>query len=140
MWMPYSEMFDEFSQEIANSLNDLTNYTHRLKAWDVVLDTKTDGEKLDAAHEFIDPHRQFPRQKVPRRDARFSQRYNHRFSPRIVLGIMQIVTRTVNSTSEAVSYSFGGLPVGAAVTETSLHETAVRGSAYGDCSLSGRWP
>jgi hypothetical protein len=55
MWMPYREMFDEFSREIANSLNDLTNYTHRLKAWNLVVSSMTDREKMTAAHEFIDP-------------------------------------------------------------------------------------
>jgi len=32
-WMPYSEMFDEFSRELANAINQLTDYAHRLKAW-----------------------------------------------------------------------------------------------------------
>jgi hypothetical protein len=54
-WMPYSYMLDEFSVEIANSVNQLTNYAHRLKAWGVVTSSMTDQEKLDAACEFIDP-------------------------------------------------------------------------------------
>lgn len=35
VWMAYRDMLDEFSREISNSLNDLTNYTHRLRpgAW-----------------------------------------------------------------------------------------------------------
>lgn len=35
-WMAYRDMLEEFSREISNSLNDLTNYTHRLKAWGTV--------------------------------------------------------------------------------------------------------
>lgn len=37
-WMPYSEMFKEFSQELANIVNDLTRYTHQLAAWRDVVD------------------------------------------------------------------------------------------------------
>lgn len=54
-WTPYSEMFQEFSREIANSLNQLTEYAHRLKVWSVLVSSMSDQEKLDAAHEFIDP-------------------------------------------------------------------------------------
>jgi hypothetical protein len=32
-WLAYSEMFKEFSQELANTINDLTRYTHQLTAW-----------------------------------------------------------------------------------------------------------
>jgi hypothetical protein len=54
-WIPYRYMFDEFSREIANSLNQLTNYARRLKTWSVVISSMADQEKLDAAHEFINP-------------------------------------------------------------------------------------
>lgn len=40
----------------------------------------------------------------------FRNAYNHRFSPRIVLGLSNIVTRTVDKASGAVSYGFGGTP------------------------------
>jgi hypothetical protein len=39
----------------------------------------------------------------------FRNRYNHRFSPRIVIGQTGLVTRRVNPTSKAVSYGFGGI-------------------------------
>lgn len=55
VWMAYRDMLDEFSREISNGLNDLTNYTHRLKAWSMVISALSDQETLDATHEFIDP-------------------------------------------------------------------------------------
>lgn len=54
-WFAYSEMFSEFSREIANSLNVLNNYSLRLKAWNTMIGSMTDQEKLDTTHEFIDP-------------------------------------------------------------------------------------
>jgi hypothetical protein len=176
-WMAYRDMFDEFSREIANSLNDLTNYTHRLKVWSVVVSSMLEQEKMDAVHEFIDPlatlglthpyvirsrfifatahlcHQanqsrdgmswdddlrldreivfkdadkygaNWPRyNRLKKRiekinDKRyqaathdFRNAYNHRFSPRVVLGLTQIVTRQVDARTKKVSYSFGGLP------------------------------
>jgi hypothetical protein len=177
MWMPYRMMFNEFSQEIANSLNDLTNYTRRLKAWNGVISSMTDQEKLDAAHDFIDPvatvslnlpyvirsrfifaaaHlcHQANRAKVERSwqndlpldheifmDAAdkhgagwrrygpfksrierigdkkyqtkthdFRNTYNHRFSPHVVIGITQAVTRKVDQQTKQVSYALTALP------------------------------
>lgn len=55
-WMPYREMFREYSSEIANSVNELTDFVHRLKAWSVVITSiNDDQEMMDAVHEFIDP-------------------------------------------------------------------------------------
>lgn len=54
-WMPYAEMFNEFSQELANTINDLTRYTHQLAAWRDVLARLDDDGKFGAAHEFVDP-------------------------------------------------------------------------------------
>jgi hypothetical protein len=54
-WMAYREMFEEFSREIANCLNQFTNHVHRLKVWNVVYVTLTDDEKMEALLEFIDP-------------------------------------------------------------------------------------
>jgi hypothetical protein len=54
-WMPYGLMFDEFSRELANSLNQLMDYTHRLKTWNLMIASMGDNEKLTAVHEFIDP-------------------------------------------------------------------------------------
>lgn len=39
----------------------------------------------------------------------FRNRYNHRFSPRIVIGQTGLVTRYVNPASKVVSYGFGGI-------------------------------
>jgi hypothetical protein len=55
MSLPYRLMFTEFSVGIANGLNDLINYTQRLKAWSTLIAAMTDQEKLDVAHEFIYP-------------------------------------------------------------------------------------
>ena len=55
-WMLiYSQMFEEFSMEIANAVNQLTNYVQRLKAWDKVLAPLSDDEKMEALVEFIEP-------------------------------------------------------------------------------------
>ena len=40
----------------------------------------------------------------------FRNAYNHRFSPRVVVGMTQVVTRRVGKESGHVSYSFGGTP------------------------------
>lgn len=176
-WMPYSQMFDEFSREIANAVNALTQYTHRLAAWRDVLAPMNQKQHLDATMEFIDPlatialnllyvirsrfifatahlcHQanrarqgaawsdEFPlddevwlkisntygkgwrhynslktrMEKVGAKDYQrathdFRNAYNHRFSPQIVLGMSQIVTRHVDRSTGAVSYGFGGAP------------------------------
>jgi hypothetical protein len=53
-WMAYDQMFQEFSIEIANALNQLTNHLHRLRAWDLVLPSLNDDERMEALIEFID--------------------------------------------------------------------------------------
>jgi hypothetical protein len=54
-WMVYDQMFQEFSTEIANALNQLTNHLHRLRAWDLVLPSLNDDETMEALDEFIEP-------------------------------------------------------------------------------------
>jgi hypothetical protein len=54
-WSLYGIMFAEYSREIANSINQLTDYTHRLTAWNEVISPMTDQDKFYATHEFIDP-------------------------------------------------------------------------------------
>jgi hypothetical protein len=177
MWMPYREMFNEFSREIANSLNQLTDYTHRLKAWGAVIAPMTDRQKLDTEHEFVEPiatvalilpyvirsrfifaaahlchqanqsregvswqddlplddeiyfaaadkygtewrqYKEFKRRvekigdKSHHRATRdFRNSYNHRFSPHVVIGITQIVTRQVAPKTKTVRYAFGTIP------------------------------
>jgi hypothetical protein len=55
IWMPYRMMLDEFSREIANGINQLTDYNCRLRTWHRIVSTLTDQEKLEVAHEFVDP-------------------------------------------------------------------------------------
>lgn len=174
-WMAYSEMFEEFSREIANIINDLSRYTHQLTAWrDVVAGLDDDG-KMSVAVEFVDPlatitlnlpyvirsrfifavaHlcHQANRAKqlndwkddLPLDDQvyfaqadtygalwkrykklkksleyigakdyqvttiNFRNTYNHRFSPRVVIGETQIITRNVDPETKMVRYSYGG--------------------------------
>jgi len=54
-WLPYSEMFNEFSQELANIINDLTRYTHQLRAWRDVTSRLNEKGRLDVSIEFVDP-------------------------------------------------------------------------------------
>ncbi len=53
-WMAYSQMLTEFSTELANTINDLTNHVHRLQAWVTVIEPMNDDEKMAVTHEFID--------------------------------------------------------------------------------------
>jgi hypothetical protein len=175
--MPYCMMFDEFSRELANSLNQLTNYAHSLKAWNVVISSLEDQEKLDARVKFIDPiatiglnlpyvirsrfifavahlchqanrsrngkswqddlpldreiyfcvadkygdgwrcYNKFKR-GIERIGAKayqkathdFRDAYNHRFSPQLVIGDMQLVTRQIDTRTGQVSYNFRIIP------------------------------
>jgi hypothetical protein len=174
-WMPYAEMFKEFSQELANTINDLTRYAHQLAAWrDVVAKLDDDG-KFAVANEFVDPlatialnlpyvirsrfifaaahlSHQAGRANAPKgwkddlalddeiyfpqadkaggawktwtklktklerigdktyqaKTKNFRNTYNHRFSPRVVFGQTNMVTRMVNDKTKQVSYGFGG--------------------------------
>ncbi|MDR6453453.1 hypothetical protein [Variovorax paradoxus] len=174
-WMPYAEMFKEFSQELANIINDLTRYTHQLAAWRDVVDKLDNNGKFDVAHEFVNPlatialnlpyvirsrfifaaahlSHQSNQTKLPEgwtdnlalddeiyfaqaevvggpwkkwnklktklerigdkgyqaKTKNFRHTYNHRFSPRIIIGQTNIVTRKVDVETNRVSYGFGG--------------------------------
>lgn len=176
-WLLYSQMFDEFSSEIANTINQLTEYRHRLKTWNMVITGMDEKQKMNATHEFIEPlaiialnlpyvirsrfifatahlchqaNRSLellswkddlpldseiyfkdadkyganwkPHKKlklalekiaakgytVGTRDFRHS--YNHRFCPRIVIGMTEIVTRHIDKASGKTSYVIGGKP------------------------------
>jgi hypothetical protein len=176
-WAPYSQMFDEFSRELANALNELTRYTHQLTAWRDLLTPMSQHQQLDAAVDFVDPvatvalnlpyvirsrfifasahlcHQanrakqgatwkddlpldgdvwfeaadrhgkpwkryntfKVRLEKIGSKDYQtgtndFRNSYNHRFSPRIVLGLSNLVTRRVNTTTGAVTYAFGETP------------------------------
>ncbi|WP_218239777.1 hypothetical protein [Comamonas fluminis] len=176
-WMPYSQMFDEFSRELANSLNALTGYTHQLAAWRDLLEPMNQQQKIDVAVEFVTPlatvalnmpyaiksrfifaaahlsHQanktkqtgtwkdDLPmdgeiwfdsadfygkpwkrynalKRKIERIGAKdytqatndFRNSYNHRFSPRIVIGVSNFVNRKVDKTTSQVSYGFGYSP------------------------------
>lgn len=52
-WLPYSQMSDEFGRELANTINDLTNHVHRLRAWDEVIGPLPNEDRMEALHEFI---------------------------------------------------------------------------------------
>ncbi|MEL5350488.1 hypothetical protein PTR25_11940 [Serratia nevei] len=54
-WFPYSQMFNEFSGELANALNELLGYTHQLAAWRDLLAPLNPQQQLDAAVDFVDP-------------------------------------------------------------------------------------
>jgi hypothetical protein len=173
MWLPYDQMFQEFSIEIANALNQLTKHVHRLRAWDSVLLSISDDEAMEALDEFIEPiatvalslpyavrsrfifavahlchqaNRAWPGfqwvddlpsdreigfkeaeragrpwSAYPRcRDAferifkgefetetlHFRHAYNHRFAPRVLIGISGFITRKRNPTG-GMQYVFG---------------------------------
>ncbi len=55
VWLVYSQLVADFANELANSINDLTNYVHRLRAWDKVVAGLSDEEKMSVVHEFIGP-------------------------------------------------------------------------------------
>jgi hypothetical protein len=174
-WMAYAEMFSEFSQELANVVNDLTRYTHQLAAWRDVVAKLDDDAKFSVGLEFVEPlatialnlpyvirsrfifataHlcHQAGRTKVPKgwkddlplddaiyfeqadkagkpwkkygklktklerigdrtyqtKSKNFRNTYNHRFSPRVVIGQTNIVTRHVHPSTKRVTYGFGG--------------------------------
>ena len=52
-WLAFSTMLEEFSRELANTINALTNNTKRLKAWAAVVEPLSDEEKVEVSHEFI---------------------------------------------------------------------------------------
>lgn len=54
IWMAYAQMFDEYAQELANIINDLTHHVRRLRAWAAVVEPLSNEEKMEATHEFID--------------------------------------------------------------------------------------
>ncbi|RXR30882.1 integrase [Sphingobium fluviale] len=176
VWMPYAQMLDEFSTELANTLNDLTNHVQRLKAWAIVIERMDDDAKMAATHEFIDilatnavnlpyaiksrlaftaahlchqanmtrdfaswqddlpldveidlntsgiygrgwgkTYNRFKRAveaigAKAFRDATgdFRNAYNHRFSPRFVIGMTGMVTRNRNEKTGGFYYGFGG--------------------------------
>lgn len=176
-WMPYGHMFEEFARELANAVNALTGYTHRLTAWRDVVAPLNVQQQMDVAVDFVDSlatvalnlpyvirsrfifaaahlchqaHRgrlgvawkdDFPLdgeiwfetadkhgkgwtkynslktrlEKIAAKDYQrvtndFRNAYNHRFSPRVVVGMTQVVTRGVDKATGHVSYSFGGTP------------------------------
>lgn len=47
-------MLDDFATELANIINDLTHHAQRLHAWDKLVVSLSDDEKMEATHEFID--------------------------------------------------------------------------------------
>ena len=173
-WLAFSTMLEEFSRELANTINALTNNTKRLKAWAAVVEPLSNEEKAEVSHEFIstlaahtvmmtyviksrfafsvahlchqanftrDPevwkddlplngkiylnttdkfgmawrrYKGFKRsvEKIHGKEFReatcdFRHAYNHRFSPRFVIGIINLVTREINAETSTVRYAIG---------------------------------
>ncbi|MCG2583838.1 hypothetical protein [Massilia sp. TS11] len=55
VWFPYSEMLLDYSNELANAINAMTNYTHELAAWRDVIVGLNDQQLMDVTHKFVDP-------------------------------------------------------------------------------------
>lgn len=177
LWMAYGFMFQEFSREAANSINQLVNYTHRLKVWQEILKSLNEDQIFEVLNEFIEAmattslnlpyvirsrliftathlaHQanralegetwkdDLPldkeiffstadkycnrwnsykdlKRKLERISAKdyqdatldFRHKYNHRFSPRVAVGYILSVTRSVDPTTGRLSYGFGETP------------------------------
>lgn len=54
-WIIYSQMFMEYAIEIANAVNNLTNHVARIRAWDLVLPSLSNHDRMEALNEFIQP-------------------------------------------------------------------------------------
>jgi hypothetical protein len=54
-WMAYGQMLQEFSQELANTINKLTLYVPRLQAWAEVVAPLSDEDKMWVNLEFTEP-------------------------------------------------------------------------------------
>ncbi len=55
-------------------------------------------------------HRAVRQQEISSGNTDFRNAYNHRFSPRFVIGITRIVTREADTEAKSIHYSFGGMP------------------------------
>jgi hypothetical protein len=53
--LAYSEMFREHSTEIANAINQLTNYSARINAWKTVIDSLDTDQSFEVFLEFVEP-------------------------------------------------------------------------------------
>ena len=54
-WLGYGLFLIEASRSLANLVNQLGNYAHRLRAWDAVLGEFDEDQDLELLHEFVDP-------------------------------------------------------------------------------------
>jgi hypothetical protein len=54
-WFAYGLMYDEFSRELANSINELNEYIHRLRAWDEVTRGISEDELFHVSSDHITP-------------------------------------------------------------------------------------
>ncbi|WP_029081818.1 hypothetical protein [Bradyrhizobium sp. th.b2] len=54
-WVIYGQMFTEYAIEIANAVNNLTNHLARIRAWDLVMPSLNDDDRMEALLEFIQP-------------------------------------------------------------------------------------
>lgn len=53
-WLPYVEMLGEYALDLANIINRLTDYVHRLRVWHTVVDAMSEDDRFAAKHEFLD--------------------------------------------------------------------------------------
>jgi len=176
LWLIYSSMLEDYATDLANTINDLTHYVSRLRAWAQVVAPMNDDAKMEVAHEFIGvlgiaalsapyaiksrfavaaahlSHQanmakdiknwkdEFPDKNLYLNDVEpfgrtwrnyrrfklkvepiagsgfkkqthdFRNAYNHRFSPRLLLGLSNTVTRRVDKETGGVCYGIGGTP------------------------------
>lgn len=54
-WLAYSFMYEEFTRELTNTINQMHDYMNRLTAWDQIFGDLDDRQKLAITFEFIDP-------------------------------------------------------------------------------------
>lgn len=54
IWMPYSQMLNEYATDLSNIINALTHNVARLRAWNEVMQGLGDDEQFELSHEFID--------------------------------------------------------------------------------------
>lgn len=55
VWLPYSQMFNEFARELANIINQLISKEHRLGAWEIVTANLDETAFNNVLFEFVEP-------------------------------------------------------------------------------------
>lgn len=55
IWMPYFQMLELFSRELANEINKLISYRYNLMSWSEVIKNKNEDEKIEILFEQVEP-------------------------------------------------------------------------------------